>query len=113
MPTETDLRLTEELGSLKAAMAERFGQVDARLAAIETELGLIRKLGDRLLAAAIAGVGTLVVWAALAAWYGSALNAKVREHDARLDRVESRLDRIDGKLDTLLARTAPRSEGSR
>jgi hypothetical protein len=114
MPTDTDVKIAADLTEFRVetarrfeAVTERFGSVERSLAAIQAELGLIRKLGDRLLGASIAGVGTMFAWAALAGWYGSAINSRVEQHDRRLDKVEARLDGIDAKLDTLISRTAP------
>ncbi len=49
MPTETDAKLAGDIADLRVGMERRFGEVEQRLAAIQAELGLIRKLGDRLL----------------------------------------------------------------
>ena len=133
MPTETDEKLAADLadfrvevaerfgkleagiaerfGKAEAGIAERFGKVEAEIAAIGTELGLIRKLGDRILGAMLAGVGTMLIWAVLAAWYGSAVNSDVKQQGARIDKLEKRLDGIDQKLDTLISRTATKAGG--
>jgi hypothetical protein len=109
MPTSQEV--SEGLADFRVEVSERFGKLETSIAAVQAELGLIRKLGDRLLGAMIAGVGTMFVWAVLAGWYGSAINSKVEQHDRRLDKVETRLDGIDAKLDTLLSRTAPKPSG--
>jgi hypothetical protein len=119
MPTSQEV--SEGLADFRVEVSGRFGKVDAEIASIRTELGFIRTLGNRLLGAAIAGVGTMVAWAALAGWYGSAINSGVQQHGrqieelrgdikqqgARLDRVEARLDAMGKQLDTLIGRTAP------
>lgn len=125
MPRPTSQEVSEGLADFRVEVSERFGRMEAELSSVRTELGLIRKLGDRLFGAMIAGVGTMFAWAALAGWYGSALNSEVKQHGrqieelhgevksqgARLDRVERRLDTIDHKFDTLLGRITPKPGG--
>jgi hypothetical protein len=126
MPTDTDVKLASDLADFRLEVSERFGRMDARFASIETELSLIRKLGDRLLGAMAGGVGAMVVWAALAGWYGSSINSDVRQQAAALEnnaklieglagrvgQVEKRLDSMDSKLDLLVRRgEAPKGKG--
>jgi hypothetical protein len=112
-----DAAVAERFGRQEAAVAERFGKVHAEFAAIRTELGIIRKLGTWLLGGVFGAVGAMIIGSATIAWSASAVNSKVEQQGARLDKVEGRidqvekrLDRIDQKLDTLISRTAPKAE---
>lgn len=127
MPTETDVKLTADLADFRVETERRFGTLEKELAgfrsSVETELGLIRKLGDRLLGVAVGIIGTMIVGAATVAWAASAVVADVRHQGERIDKVEAQLDamgkrtdRIDARLDamgkqleTLLDRTVPKS----
>jgi hypothetical protein len=122
MPTETDVKLATDLADFRVDMERRFGAVEKELAAfrsgVETELGIIRKLGTWLRGGVFGAVGTMIIGSATIAWSASAVNSKVEQQGARLDRFEGRLDRvekrldgIDQKLDTLISRTAPKPGG--
>ena len=123
MPTETDAKLAADIADLRVAMERRFGEVGGQLAAIQAELGLIRKLGDRLFGTAIGIIGTMIFGAATVAWAASAVSSDVRHQGGRiekvetlleatgkrLDRVESRLEAMGKQLETLLERSAPKA----
>jgi hypothetical protein len=116
----TTQSLDERMDGLSAAVAdfrleatERFGRIDARFAAIEAELTVIRKLGTWLVGVGAGLIGTMIVGAATVAWSASAVVSDVRHQgrgldrlEGRVDAVEHRLDAMDRKLDTLLSRTA-------
>jgi hypothetical protein len=108
-PSAADVQLAERIDALAATLTAFRVEAAAKFAGIEAELALVRKLGDRLLGASVAGVGMMVIWAALAGWYGSAIHSDVAQHGRRLDAIEARLDKMDAKLDTLINRTAPKA----
>lgn len=127
MPTETDAKLAADLADFRVESERRFGLLEKELAAfrssVEAQLGMIRKLGDRLLGTAVGIIGTMIVGAATVAWAASAVVSDVRHQgeridkveagiDAvgkRIDKVESRLDAISKQLETLLSRTPPKA----
>jgi hypothetical protein len=116
MPTDTDLKIAEALAGLRVDVAERFGRVDARFAAVEQELAIIRKLGTWLLGGVFGLVATLITGAATIGWAASAVNSRVDQHGRVLEELRGeaksqgrRLDGIDAKLDMLIGRTAPKS----
>jgi hypothetical protein len=115
MPTETDVKLGEdirELGNSLAAfrveVVERFSAVHAELAEfrgeIKTDLRWIKGIGASLLVTGLAFAGWVIADLAT-------LRTTVQEHGVRLDKVEKRLDGIDAKLDVLLRRTEPKTGG--
>jgi tetrahydromethanopterin S-methyltransferase subunit G len=127
MPTETDLKLAEDLADFRLAserqfgaveksladfrvetanrfekVTERFGRVDTALAGIETQLRI-----GRWIATFFAGVLVAVVFGAgRVVWDAATTSAEVRHQGERLDKVEKRLDAMDGKLDTIIRQTA-------
>lgn len=109
MPTDTDVKLAEGLADFRVEVAERFGKVDAQFAAVDTELHLIRKLGDRLLSVGVGIIGTMIVGAATIAWAASAVVSDVKHQGERIDKIEGRLDAMGKQLDILISRTAPKS----
>jgi hypothetical protein len=113
MPTEIDVKLAADLADSRVETERRFGALEKELAgfrsSVETELGLIRKLGDRLLGVAVGIIGTMIVGAATVAWAASAVVADVRHQGERIDKVDTRLDAMGKQLETLLNRTAPKS----
>jgi hypothetical protein len=130
MPTETDVKLAADIADLRVQMERRFGEVERRfgavgeqLAAIQAELGLIRKLGDRLFGTAIGIIGTMIIGAATVAWAAPAVVSDVRHQGGRIDKVETqveangkRLDKVETRLETmgkqletLLERSAPKT----
>ena len=136
MPTETDVKLAADLADFRVEVERRFGQVTQQLSelredfagfrgAVQTELGFIRKLGDRFLGIGVAIVGTMILGAASIAWAASTVVSDVRHHGERIDKVEAqlettgkRIDRIDDRLETmgkqletLLSRTASKNGG--
>jgi hypothetical protein len=100
----TDEKLAERIDELARTLTDFRVDAAGKFSSIETELRLIRKVGERVLGAMIAGVGMMIVWAALAAWYGSALNSRVEQHGQRLDA-------MDKKLDLIISRIAPKAAG--
>jgi hypothetical protein len=110
MPTDIDVKLAEGLADFRLETERRFGALDRTLAAINTELRLIRFIGvffAGVLVAVAAGAGRVV-------WDAATLTAEVRQHGVRLDKVEKRLDGIDAKLDTLIRlirRSEPKTGG--
>jgi predicted RND superfamily exporter protein len=118
MPTETDVKLAEDLADFRVEVERRFGALETTVAGfrsgVETELRIIRKLGTWILGAALGIVAAMVTGAATVAWSASAVVADVKHQGERIDklegrmeRVEKRLDGMDAKLDTLISRTAP------
>jgi hypothetical protein len=83
MPTETDAKLAADIADLRVDMGRRFDAVGAQLAAIQSELGLIRKVGDRLFGTAIGIIGTMIIGAATVAWAASAVVSDVRHQGER------------------------------
>jgi hypothetical protein len=122
MPTDIDVKLTEDLAKLRVEVAERFGRVEKDLAEfraeVRTELKVIHKLGTWLLGGVFGVVAALVTGAATIGWSASAVVSEVKGQaqrsdklEGRVDRVEKRLDAIDQKLDTLIRRTEPKTGG--
>ena len=122
MPTDIDVKLTEDLAKLRVEVAERFGRVEKDLAEyraeVRTELKVIHKLGAWLLGGVFGVVAALVTGAATIGWSASAVVSEVKGQaqrneklEGRVDRVEKRLDGIDAKLDVLIRRTEPKTGG--
>jgi hypothetical protein len=122
MPTDIDVKLTEDLARLRVEVAERFGRVEKDLAEyraeVRTELKVIHKLGAWLLGGVFGVVAALVTGAATIGWSASAVVSEVKSQaqrsdkfEGRVDRVEKRLDGIDAKLDVLIRRTEPKTGG--
>ncbi len=120
MPTETDVKLADDLAEFRLEAAqrfekvtERFGSVDKSLGIIDRDLKFIRWIG-----VFFAGILVVLVERSInLAWEASAVVSKVEQQggrldkvDGRMDRVEKRLDGIDQKLDTLISRTAPKAK---
>ena len=99
-----------------AEVAERFGSVEKSIegfrAGVETELRLIRKLGNWLLGAAFGVVAALVTSAATIGWSASAIVSDVKQQGRRIDRLETRLDAMGKQLDVLIRRTGPKPGAS-
>ena len=134
-PTETDVKLVQDLAEVHTDLERRFGAVDVALAGIQEQLKFIRWIGvffAGLLVAEDFGAGR-VVWDAATISGDVKQQGKVqeevrgkveqhgrlideqrtdlKEQGRRMDRVEQRLDAMDGKLDTLLTRSAPKPPG--
>jgi hypothetical protein len=109
MPTETDVKLADDLADFRLETEKRFGAVEKSLGAIERDLKFVRWIGTFVAALLVAGVASS--WRVI--WDASAVNSKVEQQAQRIDRVEKRLDGIDAKLDTLISRTvlAPKAGG--
>ena len=129
MPTETDVKHAVDLADFRVEVERRFGSIEKELAgvrsSVQTELTMIRKLGDRLLGVAVGIIGTTIVGAATVAWAASAVVSDVRYRgqriekvearfdamDKRIDQIDARLDRVGKHLETLLNRTSPKAGG--
>jgi tetrahydromethanopterin S-methyltransferase subunit G len=105
MPTAPEV--SADLADFRVEVSERFGQVESKLAGIEKELGIIRKLGTWLLGGVFGLVAALITGAATIGWSASAVNSEVKHQGQRIDQVEKRLDAMDQKLDLIISRTTP------
>lgn len=117
-PTATDEKLSDRIDALAGSVAEFRTEAAGKLAAIETELGIIRKLGTWLLGGVFGLVAALISGAATIGWSASAVVTEARHQGIRIDKlegrmdgVEKRLEGIDRKLDTLLSRPSPSEMG--
>ena len=72
MPTETDVKLAEDLAAFRIEAAGKF-------AAIETELAVIRKLGTWLLGGVFGLVAALITGAATVGWSAASVVARVEQ----------------------------------
>lgn len=106
-PSATDEKLAERIDGLAERVTELRTDYAGFRASVETELKLIRKLGDRLLSVGIGIIGTMIIGAATIAWAASAVVSDVRHQGDRIDKIEARLDAMGKQLDTLISRTAP------
>lgn len=112
MPTETDVKIAEDLADFRLEVAqrfekttERFGSVDESLGVIDRDLKFIRWVG-----VFFAGILVVLVERSInLAWEASAVVSKVEQQGLRIDKLEKRLDGVDQKLDTLLSRTTPKT----
>lgn len=114
MPTEADIKIAGDLANFRVEAERRFGQLGHQLAEVReelagfrgattTELGLIRKLGDRLLATAFGAIGTMIIGSATIAWAASAVVADVKHQGERIDRIEGTLDQMTKRMDRVQA----------
>jgi hypothetical protein len=112
--------LAEKLAEFRVEVAERFGSVEKNLegfrAGTETELRLIRKLGNWLLGVAVGILAAMITSAATIGWSASSIVSEVRQavsevkqQGQRIDRLESRLDAMGKQLDVLIHRSEPRA----
>lgn len=111
MATSTDEKLAERIDGVSRTLADFRVEAAGKFASIETELGVIRKLGTWLLGGVFGLVVALITGAASVAWSASAVVAESRHQGERLDRLEARLDAMGKQLDTLIGRTAPKPGG--
>lgn len=110
-PTATDEKLAERIDDLSRSVADFRVEAAAKFSAIDTELGIIRKLGTWLLGGVFGVVAALITGAATVGWSASSVVSEVKHQADRLDRLEKRIDGLDQKLDTLISRTAPKPGG--
>lgn len=111
MPTATDPQLADRLADQRTEFA-------SFRSAVETELRLIRKVGNWILGVAVGIVAAMITGAATVGWSASAVVSEVKHQGERLDKLElrldamerkhnERLDSVERKLDTLISRTGP------
>jgi hypothetical protein len=106
MPTATDEKLATDLTDFRIEVEKRFGAVDTTIegfrAEVKTDLRWIKGIGAALLLAAFGFAGWILRDM-------SSLASDVKQHGARLDKIEGRLDGMAKQLDTLIERTAPKA----
>jgi hypothetical protein len=105
-PMANAAEVAESLAEFRVEVAERFGSVEKNLegfrSGVETELRLIRKLGNWLLGGAFGILAAMVTSAATIGWSASAVVSEVKQQGQRIEKLESRLDAQIGKLDDRL-----------
>jgi hypothetical protein len=115
--------VADNLADFRVEAAERFGSVEKNIegfrSGVETELKLIRKLGNWLLGAAFGVFAAMVTSAATIGWSASAVVSDVRnavsevkQQGQRIDKLESRLDAMGKQLDILVRRSEPKAVSS-
>jgi hypothetical protein len=72
MPTQTDVKLVDDLADFRVEVERRFGALEKTIegfrSAVETELRIIRKLGTWLLGGVFGLVAALITGAATFGW---------------------------------------------
>lgn len=115
--------VAENLANFRVDVAERFGSIEKGVegfrSGVETELRLIRKLGNWLLGAAFGVFAAMVTSAATIGWSASAIVSEVRtavaevkQQGQRIDKLENRIDAMGKQLDILILRTESKPAGS-
>lgn len=97
IPTE---QLADEIHEVRRDLSALRADFAGFRAAVETELGIIRKLGTWLLGGVFGLIAALLTAAVSFGWSASEAKHQVD----RIDKTEKRLDGIDAKLDTLIRR---------
>jgi hypothetical protein len=107
MPTETDVKLAEDLADFRLETEKRFGSIEKALSGIQVQLKFIQWIG-----AFFAGVLVAVVFGAgRVVWDAATISADVKQQGIRQEKLEGRMDAMDKKLDLIISRTAPKAGG--
>lgn len=126
MPTDTDLKLAEDLAAFRLESEKRFGSIekglsdsraDVREALAEIRADIREALAEmrgefrdtraemrwikRIGAFVVALMVSLAAGAVPVIWNAATIATDVRDHGRRLDRVEGRLDRVEKRLDSI------------
>jgi hypothetical protein len=112
----TAAEVAENLAEFRVEVAEKFGSVEKNIegfrSGVETELRLIRKLGNWLLGGVFGVFAAMVTSAATIGWSASAVVSEVKQQGQRIDKLESRLDAMGKQLDILVRRSESKPTAS-
>ena len=85
MPTETDVKLAEDLAEFRLESEKRFGSIDKDLSDIRSDLAWIKRIGAFIVAFMVAAVAT----SGRVIWDASALNTEVKQQGRLVEEVRS------------------------